>query len=59
MLTPKQIRQWRNAKKKTAVKLEKDMKAANARIKKLEEELRKTVEAARSAAAKRKKSVKI
>ena len=56
MLTSKQIRQWRDAKKKTVVKLEKNMKAANARIKKLEEELRKAVETAKSATAKRKKT---
>ena len=52
MASSKLIKRWINDKKKTAARLDKELKAAKARIKKLEGDLKKAV------AAEKKKPVK-
>lgn len=58
MASSKQIKNWITAKKKTAVKLDKELKATKARIKKLEGDLKKAVAKEKAAAAKKKPAKK-
>ena len=56
MASSKQIKLWIAGKKKTVVRLEKEIKAAKAKIKKLEGDMKKA--AAREKAAPKKKAAK-
>ena len=58
MATSKQIKLWIAAKKKSVVKLQKELNAAKARIKKLEGDMKKAVAAEKKAAAKKKAATK-
>ena len=53
MASSKQIKIWIAAKKKTAVKIDKEIKATKAQIKKLEGDLKKAVSKEKAAAAKK------
>jgi hypothetical protein len=53
MASSKLIKRWINDKKKTAARLDKELKAAKARIKKLEGDLKKAVSKEKAAAAKK------
>ena len=59
MASSKQIKLWINAKKKTILKLDKEIKTAKSRIAKLEGDLKKAVAIEKSAPKKSKSKKKV